>query len=400
MPVVTVSQLNNYMRRYLDNNSNLNGLYVKGEISNFKRHSSGHMYFTLKDSGSVLKCVMFKSDASFLGFEPSDGMKVIALGRVSVYEAGGLYQLYAEQILPDGKGELYAAYEQLKATLEQQGYFDSFRKKALPYMPSSIGIVTAPGGAAIRDILSILQRRFPMTEVIIYPAIVQGPEASDTIVSGIEYFNKKCNTDLIIIGRGGGSIEDLWAFNERKVANSIYNSRIPIISAVGHETDFTISDFVADMRAPTPSAAAEMAVPDCRELLKNIEKHKNNLVNSLKNSVKIKRNKFENITKTNLKEILEKYLNDKKIYIDDMQSDLDLSFSNIIKNKKNTYITACAKLETLSPVKVLLRGYSVAENNEKIITSVNDVKKGDDITITVSDGKIYCKTEDTDERCI
>ncbi|MBQ8525198.1 MAG: exodeoxyribonuclease VII large subunit [Clostridia bacterium] len=393
MPVITVSQLNNYMRRYVDNNSNLSGLYIKGEISNFKRHSSGHLYLTLKDSGSVLKCVMFQSYAASLKFSPENGMKVIAFGRVSVYEAGGVYQLYIEQIIPDGKGELYAAYEQLKAQLEALGYFDPAHKMPLPQYPGTIGVVTSPEGAAVRDVLSVLGRRFPLAEILIYPAQVQGIGASDTIVSGIEYFNATSPADVLIIGRGGGSIEDLWAFNERNVADAIYNSHIPIISAVGHETDFTIADFVADMRAPTPSAAAEMAVPDCTELYRQLKMSSDKLATALSSTLKIKRNKFEALMRTNMDNLLIRYIQDKKIYTDDIIAEMTEAYENTVAGKRNSFSTLCAKLDALSPVKVLSRGYSVARTSKGIVSSVADVAPGDDIDITLNDGTLNCQVK-------
>lgn len=390
MSVVTVSQLNNYIKRYVDNNANLSGLYIKGEISNFKRHSSGHLYLTLKDSGSVLKCVMFQSYASKLKFNPEDGMKVIAMGRVSVYEAGGAYQLYIEQIVPDGKGELYEAYEQLKSNLEKMGYFDSDIKKPLPKYPRCVGVVTSPQGAAIKDILSVLGRRFPLADVLIYPAQVQGVGASETIVSGIEYFNATGEADVLIIGRGGGSIEDLWAFNEKNVADAIYSSNIPIISAVGHETDFTISDFVADMRAPTPSAAAEMAAPDISELYKMLEKSTDSLAKFLRNAVKIKRNNLESLLRYDMKLLLTRYIDDKRIYVDDIITELNESYKDAISDKQTNFSSKCAQLEALSPLKVLSRGYSVARVGDRIIGSVCDVSVGDDVNITVTDGTIGC----------
>lgn len=390
MSVVTVSQLNNYIKRYVDNNANLSGLYIKGEISNFKRHSSGHLYLTLKDSGSVLKCVMFQSYASKLKFNPEDGMKVIAMGRVSVYEAGGAYQLYIEQIVPDGKGELYEAYEQLKSNLEKMGYFDSDIKKPLPKYPRCVGVVTSPQGAAIKDILSVLGRRFPLADVLIYPAQVQGVGASETIVSGIEYFNATGEADVLIIGRGGGSIEDLWAFNEKNVADAIYSSNIPIISAVGHETDFTISDFVADMRAPTPSAAAEMAAPDISELFKMLEKSTDSLAKFLRNAVKIKRNNLESLLRYDMKLLLNRYIDDKRIYVDDIITELNESYKDAISDKRTNFSSKCAQLEALSPLKVLSRGYSVARVGDRIIGSVCDVSVGDDVNITVTDGTIGC----------
>lgn len=393
MPVITVSQLNNYMKRYVDNNANLSSLYIKGEISNFKRHSSGHLYFTLKDSGSVLKCVMFQTFANSLRFNPSDGMKIIAMGRVSVYEAGGAYQLYIQQLIPDGKGELYQAYEQLKSDLEELGYFDVSHKKLIPKHPHCIGVVTSPQGAAVRDILSVLKRRYPLANVLIYPALVQGIGASDSIVEGIGYFNTTNEPDVLIIGRGGGSIEDLWAFNEKIVADAIFSSKIPIISAVGHETDFTISDFVADMRAPTPSAAAEMAVPDINELRSYLQKSVNNLSNMLISTVKIKRNRFDTLCRVDMHHLIRRYIENKQIYLDDVVTDLNDAYTEFLTDAKNNFLTKCAKLEALSPLKVMSRGYSVARSANGIVTSVSDVSCGDKINITVADGNIDCTVD-------
>lgn len=279
--IATVSQINGYVKKILDNNIILNNVWVKGEISNFKHHYSGHLYITLKDEGGVLKSVMFRTSAQSLSFEPSDGMKVLARGRISVYEAGGSYQLYIEEMIPDGVGELYIAYEQLKKRLDEEGLFDNRYKKSIPPFPKTVGVVTASTGAAVRDIINVITRRCPMTEIIIYPAQVQGSGASKSIVKAIEYFNALDCVDTLIVGRGGGSIEDLWAFNEEETARAIFNSHIPIISAVGHETDFTIADFVADMRAPTPSAAAEIAVPSMIELANRILTNKERISQSM-----------------------------------------------------------------------------------------------------------------------
>lgn len=394
MPVITVSQLNNYIKRYIDSNTNLTNLYIKGEISNFKRHSSGHLYLTLKDGGSVLKCVMFSSYAYTLKFNPADGMKVVALGRVSVYEAGGAYQLYIEQLIPDGKGELYAAYEQLKAELEKKGYFDTSRKKTLPHMPASVGIVTSAQGAAIKDIISILGRRFPMCDVYIYPALVQGIGASESIVKGIEYFNSKKETDVIIIGRGGGSIEDLWAFNEKNVADAVFFSKIPVISAVGHETDFTISDFVADVRASTPSAAAELVVPDIQQIKSKIISYHNDICNYLKSNIRFKRQIYDNLCKINTLDLIKANINDKRMFLDDLVSSLENEFKYIINEHKNTLASKCAKLEALSPLKVLARGYSVVKKDNTIISSAAGIKKGDNVSITLSDGEMKCTVDE------
>ena len=263
---VSVSQLNNYIKRVLDANSYLADIKVCGELSNFKLHSSGHIYASLKDEGGVIKLVMFRSSAQHLKFRPEDGMKVIVRGRISVYEQGGIYQMYAESIEPDGEGSLYAAFEKLKAKLAESGMFDDIHKKPIPRFPTRIGVVTAKGGAALQDILNITSRRYPLAEIVLFPVSVQGTSASGEIANAINYMNKTNSCDVMIVGRGGGSIEDLWAFNEGIVAHAIFNSQIPIVSAVGHETDFTIADFVADLRAPTPSAAAELVCPSALEL--------------------------------------------------------------------------------------------------------------------------------------
>lgn len=393
MPVLTVSQLNNYMRRYVDNNKNLSGLYIKGEISNFKGHSSGHLYLTLKDNGSVLKCVMFYSYASQLKFVPENGMKVIAFGNVSVYEAGGVYQLYIEHLVPDGKGELYAAYEQLKSELEQLGYFDISRKKSLPQYPETIGVVTSSEGAAVKDIISVLGRRYPLADVILYPALVQGVGAAQSISDGISYFSNSKVADVIIIGRGGGSIEDLWAFNERIVADAIYECKIPVISAVGHETDFTISDFVADMRAPTPSAAAEMAVPDIISLTSNLRNISDNLYNYLNKYILSKRYEFESVIKSDINNLIIRYIQDKKIVTDDIVDNLNTAYKDRITKLMNSYSTLCTKLDALSPLKVLSRGFSIVKHDDKILTSVKQVSSGDNVEINVSDGIINCSVK-------
>ena len=275
--IATVSQINGYVKKILDHNIILNNVWIKGEISNFKHQYSGHLYITLKDEGGVLKAVMFRGSAQSLNFEPSDGMKVLARGRISVYEAGGSYQLYIEEMIPDGVGELYIAYEQLKKQLEEEGLFRPEHKKPIPKFPKRVGVVTASTGAAVRDIINVITRRYPMAEIVIYPAQVQGVGAAESVVKAIEYFNATNEVDTLIVGRGGGSIEDLWAFNEEITARAIFNSNIPIISAVGHETDFTIADFVADLRAPTPSAAAEIAVPSMIELRNRINTDKNRI---------------------------------------------------------------------------------------------------------------------------
>lgn len=385
--IATVSQINGYVKKILDNNIILNNVWVKGEISNFKHHYSGHLYITLKDEGGVLKSVMFRTSAQSLSFEPSDGMKVLARGRISVYEAGGSYQLYIEEMIPDGVGELYIAYEQLKKRLDEEGLFDNRYKKSIPPFPKTVGVVTASTGAAVRDIINVITRRCPMAEIIIYPAQVQGSGASKSIVKAIEYFNALDCVDTLIVGRGGGSIEDLWAFNEEETARAIFNSHIPIISAVGHETDFTIADFVADMRAPTPSAAAEIAVPSMIELANRILTNKERISQSM-----IKR--IEN-NKLILKRFKMKTPKDK---IDDYRLKIDSSVKTLescVKLKSETLkrqlAQNAAKLDALSPLQTLSRGYAIPTTSEgAVIRSVLDMEDGMEFTLRMKDGKKEC----------
>ncbi len=385
--IATVSQINGYVKKILDNNIILNNVWVKGEISNFKHHYSGHLYITLKDEGGVLKSVMFRTSAQSLSFEPSDGMKVLARGRISVYEAGGSYQLYIEEMIPDGVGELYIAYEQLKKRLNEEGLFDNRYKKSIPPFPKTVGVVTASTGAAVRDIINVITRRCPMTEIIIYPAQVQGSGASKSIVKAIEYFNALDCVDTLIVGRGGGSIEDLWAFNEEETARAIFNSHIPIISAVGHETDFTIADFVADMRAPTPSAAAEIAVPSMIELANRILTNKERISQSM-----IKR--IEN-NKLILKRFKMKTPKDK---IDDYRLKIDSSVKTLescVKLKSETLkrqlAQNAAKLDALSPLQTLSRGYAIPTTSEgAVIRSALDMEDGMEFTLRMKDGKKEC----------
>lgn len=386
--VATVSQLNTYLKQILDKNIILNDIWIKGEISNFKLHYSGHMYITLKDEGGVLKAVMFRGAAAHLNFMPEDGMRVLARGRVSVYEAGGSYQLYINEMIPDGVGALYIAYEQLKKKLEEEGLFDESHKKPIPKYPEKIGVITATTGAAIRDIINVITRRYPYAEIIIYPSLVQGDGAAANIAEGIEYFNKTKETDTLIVGRGGGSIEDLWAFNEEIVARAIYASEIPIISAVGHETDFTIADFVADLRAPTPSAAAEIAVPSQLELLSKIATAEERLKNALVRSVESRRIRLDGLR---LRDPREK-IGDLNITLDNYIKQMQSGFSMTLAREKTRFSNACAKLDALSPLRVMARGYAVASNDDgSVIKSVNDLKSDDEFNLRFADGKTRCK---------
>lgn len=385
--IATVSQINNYIKKILDNNIVLNDIWIKGEISNFKLHYSGHMYVTLKDEGGVLKAVMFKGAASHLQFMPEDGMKVLARGRISVYEASGAYQLYINEMIPDGVGALYVAFEQLKKRLEEEGLFDENFKKPIPAYPEKIGVITATTGAAVRDIINIITRRYPYAQIIIYPSLVQGDGAAANIAEGIEYFNRTKMVDTLIVGRGGGSIEDLWAFNEEMVARAIFESEIPIISAVGHETDFTIADFVADLRAPTPSAAAEIAVPSQLELLSKIGVTEQRIRNALLRGMENRRLKLDRLK---LRDPREK-IGDYSIALDHWIRQIQNSFAMRLMEKKEILGRACAKLDALSPIRVMARGYAIPTNEAgEIIKSSWQLQNGDEFDLKFADGARHC----------
>lgn len=386
--IATVSQVNGYLKRILDSNEILNNIWIKGEISNFKLHYSGHMYITLKDEGGVLKAVMFKSSALKLNFNPSDGMKVLARGRISVYEAGGSYQLYIEEMIPDGVGALYLAYEQLKNKLSAEGLFNEEHKKPIPRFPEKIGVVTAATGAAVRDIINVITRRFPYAEIILYPTLVQGAGAASEIAEAIKYFNEKSEVDTLIVGRGGGSIEDLWAFNEEIVARAIFESKIPVISAVGHETDFTIADFVADLRAPTPSAAAEIAVPSVAEIYAGLSSYLTRILQAENNLIERKRFELKNLKLKNPKD----YINERSMILDSYVKRIENSLNfKLLEGKKN-FGELCAKLEALSPLSVMARGYSVAEDgNGNIIKSIKELNKDLEFDLRLYDGKKKCR---------
>ena len=385
--IATVSQINGYIKKILDQNIILNNVWIKGELSNFKLHYSGHIYTTLKDEGGVLKAVMFKSAASALTFTPQDGMKVLARGKVGVYESGGVYQLYIEEMIPDGVGELYIAYEQLKAKLQAEGLFDERHKKPIPRFPSRVGVITAPTGAAVRDIINVITRRFPMAEIVLYPAQVQGTGSAQSVAAGIEYFNETNSVDTIIAGRGGGSIEDLWAFNEELVARAIFNSRIPIISAVGHETDFTIADFVADLRAPTPSAAAEIAVPSSLDLSASIKMQSSRLMQAQLSRLRTLQLKINSLKLKTPQEII----NDNSQKLDNLTRRAENSFKLILSQKRRVLGEASGKLNALSPLNTLSRGYSIpVKDDGTVIRSVRDTKSGDEFVLKLKDGDTNC----------
>ena len=385
--IATVSQINGYIKKILDSNIILNDIWIKGEISNFKLHYSGHMYITLKDEGGVLKAVMFKSAASGLNFKPEDGMKVLARGRISVYEAGGSYQLYIEEMIPDGVGELYIAYEQLKKRLEEEGLFRDEHKKPIPQFPEKVGVITAATGAAVRDIINVITRRYPHAEIILYPSLVQGAGAASNISKGISYFNEHNMVDVIIAGRGGGSIEDLWAFNEEIVARSIFSSKIPIISAVGHETDFTIADFVADLRAPTPSAAAEIAVPSQLELVSRVMVDKSRITNAMIKRIDAERKKLKSLKVKNPKDtIMDSYQK-----VDNLYKQVEKNFMIKLMWGKDQLGTLAAKLDALSPLKVMARGYAIPMDDEgNVIRYAKDMEPGMEFNLKLSDGEKEC----------
>lgn len=400
--ILTVSQITGYIKKLLSSDVILNRVSVKGEISNFKYHYSGHMYFTLKDDNARIKCVMFKSSCINLKFMPEDGMSVIVTGSVSLYERDGQYQLYVDDMQPDGLGALYMAYEQLKKRLESEGIFDQDHKIPIPRYPSKIGVVTSATGAAIRDILNILSRRYPGIEVLIVPVLVQGEGAAEEIASAIDALNKRDDIDVIIAGRGGGSIEELWAFNEECVARAIYNSRIPIISAVGHETDYTISDFAADLRAPTPSAAAELCVPDKKDVIYKLNTCFNSMASITEYNLSSRKSDLQQ--KKNML-----YALNPLIQVNQKRQYLDLAYQRLVsvmKHKLDMGRESIKKygagLESLSPLSIISRGYSVAyaSDTKKVIDDVKKVKKGDNIDILVNNGKIMCTVKDVLEEDI
>ena len=390
--ILTVSQLNFYVKSVLDSDPRLNYVFLCGEISNLTDHyRSGHIYLSLKDNKSVIRAVMFAGNARNLKFKPMEGMKVICRGRVTLYEATGQYQYYIEDMQPDGIGALYQAYEQLKEKLQSKGLFDESHKKPIPYCPKTIGVITSPTGAAVQDIKNILTRRFPSVNIVLCPVLVQGDNAVPQLVDAVNKLNEYDLCDTIIIGRGGGSIEDLWAFNDENLAYAIYNSHIPVISAVGHETDFTICDFVSDLRAPTPSAGAELAVPDRNEILQNLDAQRQYL-SSLMDKKLIENN---NIVSEMTTKLLSLSPDDKiaKLYndLDFLSQKYENNSNRIFQNTANKIELLATKLESLNPVSTLKRGYSVVTNNDKTVTSVKDVKNGDTLAINVTDGKIISK---------
>ena len=387
--VLTITQLNEYIRSKLDADTLLNAVAVKGEISNYKVYPSGHHYFTLEDEGGALKCVMFKGSAIRLRFRPENGMKVIAMGKVSVYPRDGAYQLYCTAMAMDGIGDLYAAFEQLKKKLAAQGLFDPAHKKQLPQYPGTIGIITSEAGAAVHDMLRILRKRYPLTKVRLLPVRVQGVEAPGEIAAAIRYANHFKLADLLIVGRGGGSIEDLWAFNDERVAYAIYESQIPVISAVGHEPDVTISDYVADLRAATPSNAAELAVADQEALYQTLDSMSSAMTTALSRQIKSARKHYDVLRASPALQSPVGYLEQRRKSLDMVKNRMISAQNQGINRKKQRYIAFVSKLDAMSPLKVLTRGYAMAQTEDgQVIRSVCQIKQEDRFTVTLSDGTV------------
>ena len=388
---VTVSDLNLYIKDKIAKDEALNAVVVKGEISNFKAHYTGHFYFTLKDDKSLIKCVMFKTYADRINFKPKDGMKIIVFGGVSVFERDGIYQIYVKAMQEQGIGDLYAQFEKLKQNLEKEGLFDEKHKKKIPIMPKIIGVLSSQTGAVIKDIINVSTRRNPNCYIRLLPVPVQGPGAAKEIVKGIKTMNDNNLADVIILARGGGSLEDLWPFNEEIVARAIYESNIPIISAVGHETDFTIADFVADLRAPTPSAAAELANPDIFELINKINSFRERARISLKKKIELLNLKLNKLKSSSAFANPMQNIQNNYLRIDKYIKDLEKSIKLKQKEAENVFIEHTTKLDTLSPLKTLTRGYSIVEKENKPIKSIKDLNEGDEILIRVSDGEKKAK---------
>ena len=413
---LTVGAINRYLKSRFDSDPNLQTIFVKGEISNFKKHTTGHLYFSIKDETSKINVIMFKNQAKKLLFEPSDGAKVLITGRISIYEATGSYQIYANEMLEDGLGNLYLAFEKLKRKLANEGLFDEAHKKPIPKLPERIGVITASTGAAIKDIISTIKRRFPLTEIYLFPALVQGDQAALDIASKIKQANNY-PIDVLIVGRGGGSLEDLWPFNEEIVARAIYDSNVPIISAVGHEVDFTISDFVADMRAPTPTGAAEMAVPNIHDVLNNLEQFKIRLSESIYKKINFSRLYLDSLTNSyviknpmmmfeqkqqkidilteKLQSVIAYQIDSAKTHLNNLKKSYILvNPQNIYLNQQKELLNIIAKMELLNPLKVLKRGYTITYKDNNIVNSINEVNINDKLNIHFSDGEVKVIVED------
>ena len=396
--IISVGQVNEYIKRLMDTDALLNSLCIRGEISNYKIYPSGHHYFTLKDEAGALRCVMFRSSASRLRFRPENGMKVLALGRITVFPRDGAYQLYCTDLTPDGVGELYVAFEQLKAKLSAEGLFDAQYKKKLPPFPHTIAIITSGAGAAIMDMLRILGKRYPLSKVVILPVRVQGAEAPAEIAGAIRYANKYKVADVIITGRGGGSMEDLWAFNDERVARAIFASDIPVVSAVGHEPDVTISDFVADVRAATPSNAAELVAPDQNDLRQYLLAAQNRLAQAMQKQLKLERKTLESLKNRKVLQSPINYVNEKRMLLDHSAQKLTAAAQRNFTGQKQRFVRLTAKLDALSPLKVLSRGYSlVMDTGGHVVQRAGQVKIGDTVDIKLHQGSLTASVTKTQE---
>ena len=390
---LTVSQINKYIKYRLDNDDNLKTVYLKGEISNFKNHTSGHLYFTLKDENSRILAVMFRRDASKINFIPKDGSNVLVVGKISLYEASGQYQIYVNEMIEDGVGNLYVEFEKLKKKLGEKGYFDEKYKKEIPKYPKRIGVITASTGAAIRDIITTINRRYTLAEIILFPCLVQGENAKEDIVKNIKLADTY-NLDTIILGRGGGSIEDLWAFNEEIVADAIFKANTPIISAVGHEIDFTISDFVSDLRAPTPTAAAELAVPNKEELKALIMQYKQRISKNIINILNMNKQRLEYILNSYIIKNPETIYEAKMQKVDILTEKLIMYMNNILDNKGYKFTSLLDKMEALSPIKTLKRGYSISKIDNKIIKDIKKIKPGEILETQLQNGNLISEIKE------
>ena len=393
MKVYTVSQVNSYLKGIIENDLFLNDIYVEGEISNFKYHSNGSFYFKIKDDNSVISAVMYSNYVRNVKFMPEDGMKVVLRGSLSLYEKYGIYQLYAVTMQPAGKGALYLAFEQLKQRLSKAGVFDEKHKKSIPKFPSVVAVITSPTGAAVRDIINVISRRDPGVEIVVVPTLVQGESSADDIVRGISMVNRWGKADTIILGRGGGSIEDLWSFNEEKVARAIFNSKVPIISAVGHETDFTIADFISDLRAPTPSAAAELAVSETSNVKNTVKEKYNAITKKIESEIRLKYNSLYTAMHTRAMAGFEDRLSNTGNNIYNLHQRMDRSVENKLSSSGFKLKNALDNIENKSPLNILKKGYSLVYKDNTLVKSTEDVKKGDILRINVSDGNIKAKVE-------
>ena len=399
--VYDVSQVNAYIKNILDSDGMLGNICIRGELSNYKVYPSGHHYFSMKDAQSAIRCVMFRGSAGHLRFRPENGMKVIAAGRVTVFERDGAYQLYCTELIPDGLGDLHIAFEQLKRKLHAEGLFDPSCKKPLPKYPHRIAIITSSAGAAVRDMLRILGKRYPLSKVMLLPVRVQGAEAPAEICGAIRYANKHQLADVIITGRGGGSIEDLWAFNDERVARVIFASQIPVVSAVGHEPDVTISDYVADLRAATPSNGAELVAPDQLELMQNLRHISDRMETAIKRMLTLHRQTLSAYAGKRVLQSPQNYLDDRRLHLDHLCNKFSSASKHYLDTKKRSFIHLTASLDAMSPLKVLSRGYSMAKNESgEIIRSIAQASQNDILTIHLEDGKIFTKVTETERGSI